>query len=178
MARTKKAATKTTAKTASGSETPAKSVVTASEEKAVQAETPKTDDAKASVETKKAAETPAEKKADTKPAEEKTAAVKTEEPVKKPAAKKTTTRKTTTAKKTTTRKTATAKKAETVTEVYVQYWGKEIHTSEVADRIKKIWTDDMGKKATDLKDLKIYIKPEDNGAHYVINGDVTGFIGL
>ena len=161
MARTKKAATKTTAKTASVSETPAKSVVTASEEKAVQAETPKTDDAKASVETKKAAETPAEKKADTKPAEEKT-----------------TTRKTTTAKKTTTRKTATAKKAETVTEVYVQYWGKEIHTSEVADRIKKIWTDDMGKKATDLKDLKIYIKPEDNGAHYVINGDVTGFIGL
>ena len=161
MARTKKAATKTTAKTASVSETPAKSVVTASEEKAVQAETPKTDDAKASVETKKAAETPAEKKADTKPA-----------------AKKTTTRKTTTAKKTTTRKTATAKKAETVTEVYVQYWGKEIHTSEVADRIKKIWTDDMGKKATDLKDLKIYIKPEDNGAHYVINGDVTGFIGL
>ena len=161
MARTKKAATKTTAKTASVSETPAKSVVTASEEKAVQAETPKTDDAKASVETKKAAETPAEKKVD-----------------KKPAAKKTTTRKTTTAKKTTTRKTATAKKAETVTEVYVQYWGKEIHTSEVADRIKKIWTDDMGKKATDLKDLKIYIKPEDNGAHYVINGDVTGFIGL
>lgn len=178
MARTKKAATKTTVKTASISETPAKSVVTASEEKAVQAETPKTDDAKASVETKKAAETPAEKKADTKPAEEKTAAVKTGEPVKKPAAKKTTTRKTTTAKKTTTRKTATAKKAETVTEVYVQYWGKEIHTSEVADRIKKIWTDDMGKKATDLKDLKIYIKPEDNGAHYVINGDVTGFIGL
>ena len=178
MARTKKAATKTTVKTASVSETPAKSVVTASEEKAVQAETPKTDDAKASVETKKAAETPAEKKADTKPAEEKTAAVKIEEPVKKPAAKKTTTRKTTTAKKTTTRKTATAKKAETVTEVYVQYWGKEIHTSEVADRIKKIWTDDMGKKATDLKDLKIYIKPEDNGAHYVINGDVTGFIGL
>ena len=185
MARTKKAATKTTAKTASVSETPAKSVVTASEEKAVQAETPKTDDAKASVETKAAEktaevkpETPAEKKADTKPAEEKTAAVKTEEPVKKPAAKKTTTRKTTTAKKTTTRKTATAKKAETVTEVYVQYWGKEIHTSEVADRIKKIWTDDMGKKATDLKDLKIYIKPEDNGAHYVINGDVTGFIGL
>ena len=39
MARTKKAATKTTVKTASISETPAKSVVTASEEKAVKAET-------------------------------------------------------------------------------------------------------------------------------------------
>ena len=161
MARTKKAATKTTVKTASISETPAKSVVTASEEKAVKAETPKTDDAKASVETKAAektaevkpaAEKPVEEKAaEVKSAEEKTTAVKSEEP---------------------------AKKAEPVTEVYVQYWGKEIHTSEVADRIRKIWTDDMGKKASDLKDLKIYIKPEDNGAHYVINGDVTGFIGL
>lgn len=184
MARTKKAATKTTVKTASVSETPAKSVVTASEEKAVKAETPKTDDAKVSVETKAA-----EKTAEVKSDEEKTTAVKLEEPAKKTAAKKTTTRKTTAAKKTTTkaaakttatkttRKTA-AKKAEPVTEVYVQYWGKEIHTSEVADRIKKIWTEDMGKKASELKDLKIYIKPEDNGAHYVINGDVTGFIGL
>ena len=191
MARTKKAATKTTVKTASISETPAKSVVTASEEKAVKAETPKTDDAKATVETKAAektaevkpaAEKPVEEKtAEVKSAEEKTTAVKSEEPAKKTAAKKTTTRKTTAAKKTTTRtaaKTTAAKKAEPVTEVYVQYWGKEIHTSEVADRIKKIWTEDMGKKASELKDLKIYIKPEDNGAHYVINGDVTGFIGL
>ena len=191
MARTKKAATKTTVKTASISETPAKSVVTASEEKAVKAETPKTDDAKDSVETKAAektaevkpaAEKPVEEKtAEVKSAEEKTTAVKSEEPAKKTAAKKTTTRKTTAAKKTTTKtaaKTTAAKKAEPVTEVYVQYWGKEIHTSEVADRIKKIWTEDMGKKASELKDLKIYIKPEDNGAHYVINGDVTGFIGL
>ena len=193
MARTKKAATKTTVKTASVSETPAKSVVTTSEENAVKAETPKTDDAKVSVETKAAEKTaevkpaaakPVETKpAETKTVEEKPVAAEVEEPAKKPAAKKTV-RKTTTAKKTTktaakttTRKT-TAKKTETVTEVYVQYWGKEIHTSEVADRIRKIWTDDMGKKASDLKDLKIYIKPEDNGAHYVINGDVTGFIGL
>jgi len=191
MARTKKAATKTTVKTASVSETPAKSVVTASEEKAVKAETPKTDDAKASVETKAAEKTAEVKPAAAKPIEEKTAevksdeekttAVKSEEPAKKTAAKKTTTRKTAAAKKTTTRttaKTTAAKKAEPVTEVYVQYWGKEIHTSEVADRIKKIWTEDMGKKASELKELKIYIKPEDNGAHYVINGDVTGFIGL
>ena len=179
MARTKKAATKTTVKTASVSETPAKSVVTTSEENAVKAETPKTDDAKVSVETKAA-----EKPVETKPAETKTVGGDVVvDPEKNPDANKSV-RKTTTAKKTTktaakttTRKT-TAKKTETVTEVYVQYWGKEIHTSEVADRIRKIWTDDMGKKASDLKDLKIYIKPEDNGAHYVINGDVTGFIGL
>ena len=183
MARTKKAATKTTVKTASVSETPAKSVVTTSEENAVKAETPKTDDAKVSVETK-AAEKPVETKpAETKTVEEKPVAAEVEEPAKKPAAKKTV-RKTTTAKKTTktaakttTRKT-TAKKTETVTEVYVQYWGKEIHTSEVADRIKKIWTEEMGRKESELEDLKVYIKPEDNGAHYVINGDITGFLGL
>ena len=73
MARTKKAATKTTVKTASVSETPAKSVVTASEEKAVKAETPKTDDAKASVETKAAEKTAEVKPAAAKPVEEKAA---------------------------------------------------------------------------------------------------------
>ena len=79
MARTKKAATKTTVKTASISETPAKSVVTASEEKAVKAETPKTDDAKASVETKAAEKTAEVKPAAEKPVEEKTAEVKSAE---------------------------------------------------------------------------------------------------
>ena len=79
MARTKKAATKTTVKTASISETPAKSVVTASEEKAVKAETPKTDDAKASVETKAAEKTAEVKPAAAKPIEEKTAEVKSDE---------------------------------------------------------------------------------------------------
>nr|WP_294680033.1 DUF6465 family protein [uncultured Blautia sp.] len=171
MARTKKAATMTTANTAK-SETPAKSVVTASEEKAVKAETAKTDAAK---ETVKAA-------AETKPAEA-PVAEKTEDKPKKPAAKKTAARKTTAgkaaaAKTTATRKTATRKKAEVSTEVYVQFLGKEIHTAEIAEKIKKLWTDEMGKKAADLKDLKIYIKPEDNGAYYVINNDVTGFIGL
>ena len=73
MARTKKAATKTIVKTASVSETPAKSVVTASEEKAVKAETPKTDDAKASVETKVAEKTAEVKPVAEKPVEEKAA---------------------------------------------------------------------------------------------------------
>ena len=33
----------------------------------------------------------------------------------------------------------------------------------------------MGKKEEELTDLKVYIKPEDNGAHYVINGDIYRF---
>lgn len=93
-------------------------------------------------------------------------------PAKKTAAKKTTTAKTTAAKRT------TKKAKEANTEVYVQFWGKEVYAKEVVENIKKIWTEEMGKKAEELEDLKVYIKPEENGAHYVINGDVRGFLGL
>ena len=80
-------------------------------------------------------------------------------------------------KKTPARRTS-AKKAETNTEVYIQYWGKEVYAKDVVAAVKKIWTDEMGKKESDMTDLKVYIKPEDNGAHYVINGEITGFIRL
>ena len=111
-------------------------------------------------------------------------AVETEvkEPVKKTTRKRTTAKKTTeektTAKRTTTRKTAAKKAAEVNTEVFVQWLGKEIYAKDVVDSIKKIWTEEMGKKESELEDLRVYIKPEDNGAHYVINGDITGFLGL
>ena len=84
----------------------------------------------------------------------------------------------TTTRKTTTRKTTARKAAKISTEVYVQWLGKEVEAQNIIDSIKKIWTEEMDKKEADLKDLKIYIKPEDNGAHYVINGDITGFIEL
>lgn len=84
----------------------------------------------------------------------------------------------TAAKRTTPRKTAAKKAAEVNTEVFVQWLGKEIYAKDVVDSIKKIWTEEMGKKESELEDLRVYIKPEDNGAHYVINGDITGFLGL
>ena len=101
---------------------------------------------------------------------------------KRTTAKKTTEEKTTekktAAKRTSTRKTAAKKAAEVNTEVFVQWLGKEIYAKDVVDSIKKIWTEEMGKKESELEDLRVYIKPEDNGAHYVINGDITGFLGL
>ncbi len=96
-------------------------------------------------------------------------------PAKKSVAKKTAAK--TATKKTTTRTTA-KKAAPANTEVYVQFWGKEVYAKDVVENVKKIWTEEMGKKESDLKDLKVYIKPEDNGAHYVINGDITGFLAL
>jgi len=62
--------------------------------------------------------------------------------------------------------------------VYVQYMGKEIGCKDVLTAVKDIWKKEMGNKESDLKDIKVYIKPEDNGAYYVLNGDITGFIGL
>jgi hypothetical protein len=64
------------------------------------------------------------------------------------------------------------------TDVYVQYWGKEVYSKDIVENIRTIWTDEMGKCADEMEDLKLYIKPEDNGVHYVINGNVTGFLGL
>ena len=104
--------------------------------------------------TKKAAEKPVEK----------TAEKAAEKPVAKAAEKKTTTRR-------------TAKK-EATAEVYVQFMGKEVYAKDVLENVKKIWTEEMGKKEKDLKDVKIYIKPEEYKAYYVINGDITGAIGL
>ena len=90
---------------------------------------------------------------------EKAAEAKTTETAKKAPAKKTTARKTP-AKRTTT------KKAAVVTEeVYLQY------------AVKEIWKE-MGKKAADLKDIKVYVKPEENAAYYVINNEETGSFGL
>ncbi len=83
------------------------------------------------------------------------------------------------AKKTTTKKATTRKSAPKKTqEVYIQYWGKEVCEKDVVDKIKAIWTKEMGRKVGDMIDLKVYIKPEENMAHYVINGDVIGSIEL
>lgn len=135
---------------------------------------PKTTTAKTAIEKEAPAKTAAEtEKADAatvKKTTEKTTARKTaaaEKPAEKKAA----------VKKTAVKRTA-AKTASVNTEVYVQFWGKEVYAKDVVESVKKIWTDEMGKKESELKDLKVYIKPEDNGAHYVINGDITGFLGL
>lgn len=105
---------------------------------------------------------------------EKTPAKETKKTTRKTAAtKKSAAAKTTAAKRT------TRKKAHVVNqEVYIQFWGKEVYAKDVVDRIKNIWETDMGRKPEELLDLKVYIKPEENGAHYVINGEITGFIGL
>ena len=81
------------------------------------------------------------------------------------------------AEKTAVKKSA-PKKAEPDTMLYVQYWGKQVDVKDVVEDIKAVWTDEMGKKLEDIKELRVYLKPEDNGAHFVINGEITGFVAM
>ena len=96
--------------------------------------------------------------------EEKTAEKKA--PAKKTAAKKAPAKK------------APAKKAELKTEMYLQFYGKEYSDKEILQKVKEIWTKVLKKKVGDMKDVKIYLKPEESKAYYVINGDTTGEVDL
>lgn len=84
--------------------------------------------------------------------------------------------KTVAAKKPAARKTAEKKAVETVnTEVYVQFMGREIASKDVVPAAKKAWMEATGKEESDIKELQVYIKLEENKAYYVVNGESEGF---
>ena len=85
--------------------------------------------------------------------------------VKKEEPKKEETKKVTPAKKTA--KKAPAKKEVTQT-VYVQFAGKEVAVADIMPKIKKVWQK-AGNRVRDIKDVKLYVKPEDNKVYFVIN---------
>ena len=39
--------------------------------------------------------------------------------------------------------------------------------------MKKAWMDETGKKESDIKDIQIYVKPEEHAAYYVVNQEVV-----
>lgn len=75
-------------------------------------------------------------------------------------------------------KKAAAKKTEPKTEMFLQFAGKEYTEKEIFDKIKHVWSKVLKNKVGDMKDVKIYLKPEEFAAYYVINGDTTGKIDL
>ena len=111
----------------------------------------------AQVETVEAVET-AEVKKETKKAATKKAAPKKETAKKEPAKK-------TTAKK------------EAEVEVYVEFSGNQVSQKDVEERVKAAYVEG-GHRASSIKNLRIYIKPEENAAYYVINDDNVGRVDL
>ena len=63
-------------------------------------------------------------------------------------------------------------------EIYIQYADQEVQIQDVLDKVKEQWTKDMGNEEDDLEELKVYIKPEDNAAYYVINDKLAGRVDL
>ena len=76
------------------------------------------------------------------------------------------------------RQPAKAAKKEAEQEMILQFGGREIKEKDLYERIQQIWIEGYGKKAEELKSLKVYVKPEEFTAYYVINDDVTGSIDL
>lgn len=85
------------------------------------------------------------------------------------------------AKKTTAKKAPakkTAAKAELKTEMYLQFAGKEYAEKEILQMVKNVWTKELRNKVGDMKEVQIYLKPEESAAYYVINKETTGKIVL
>ncbi|MCI5623160.1 DUF6465 family protein [Anaerostipes sp.] len=60
---------------------------------------------------------------------------------------------------------------------FVQYQGNEFEEKEIITKIKEIWKEE-GNKVKDLKELDIYVKPEEGKAYYTINGETRGSIDI
>lgn len=80
------------------------------------------------------------------------------------------------ATKATTKKVAD-KKAELVSEIYVQYAGREASSDAIIAKITDAYVAE-GHRASSIKSLQVYLKPEENAAYYVINKKNAGRIDL
>ncbi|MEY8390935.1 hypothetical protein D3Z36_04260 [Lachnospiraceae bacterium] len=96
--------------------------------------------------------------------------VKTEE-IKKEAAKKAPSKKT--AKKPAAKK----KETEKVEEIYVQYQALEITTKDIMEKAKQDYIAE-GHRESSIKSVRLYIKPEEGMAYYVINDKFAGGVSL
>lgn len=59
------------------------------------------------------------------------------------------------------------------TNIYVEFYGEQVSKDELIKDAEKIWVE-AGKKATDIKKIELYIKPEEDRAYYVINDEFDG----
>ena len=62
--------------------------------------------------------------------------------------------------------------------VYLQYAGKEIDKDKILKRVKEVWTKQMKRKVGEMHTLTLYLKPEENKAYFVVNGDITGSVTM
>lgn len=94
-------------------------------------------------------------------------------PAKKAATKKTTVKEEVKAEEPA-KKATTTKKAALKATVTLQFAEKSYTEESLVTIAKDVWKFDLKQKATDLKSVELYVKPEEGLCYYVFNGDVTG----
>ncbi len=67
-----------------------------------------------------------------------------------------------------------AKKVDVKANVFVQFAGKSFSQDELVKIAQDVWQYDMNMKAEDFKSVEIYVKPEENTAYFVVNGEFPG----
>lgn len=89
-------------------------------------------------------------------------------PAKKETAKKAPAKKATPAK---------AAKAEIKTALYVQFAGNEVTEADIIDKVKAAYVAE-GHKESAIKEINLYVKPEEYAVYYVINDKAIGKVNL
>ena len=109
--------------------------------------------------------------------EAKTTASKASAAAKTTATKATTAAKkaSTTAKKTATKKAAAKKKAEPTKSVILQFAGEDFKIDDIVEKAKDAFKAENKRKAVD--DIKVYLKPEDRAAYYVVKSGESEYAG-
>ena len=72
----------------------------------------------------------------------------------------------------------TVKRTPGKVEFFLQFSGREYTEKEVFQKVKDVWTKELKNKVGDMKNVQIYLKPEEAAAYYVINGETTGKVDL
>ncbi len=71
-------------------------------------------------------------------------------------------------------KSAAKKAVKAKNEVYFEFGGLQFNAADVEKKVRAA----SGKKASEIKSLKIYVKAEDCAAYYIINGTESGRVNL
>jgi hypothetical protein len=62
-------------------------------------------------------------------------------------------------------------------EILVQHSGMESNLDEIYQKVKQSYVD-SGHDLRSINDIRLYLKPEDFTAYFVVNGDYSGKVGL
>ena len=73
-------------------------------------------------------------------------------------------------------KTAPQAKTEPTEDMVLQFGENEVSMAAISDKVRQSYQE--GGNEGELQDIKIYVKPEDNKAYYVINGEIAGDVPL